>query len=176
MSAATQNPASCALAPEQIQQLLSQAEQLAADAEDLDELVIEIASRSAGLNDGPEAEADGRLAAAEALASQVNNAGLAAQVAYLHQGGVSLADIRTALGIAPEAGEDISVVLASSEHGFDDFDVTGHACIRRACVPNGIKPGDHFNVYFGESSKGGCRWDGELISSLQSFIAPEVQA
>ena len=59
MSAATQNPASCALAPEQIQQLVSQAEQLAADAEDLDELVIEIASRSAGLNDGPAAEADG---------------------------------------------------------------------------------------------------------------------
>ncbi|SIQ98394.1 hypothetical protein [Aquipseudomonas alcaligenes] len=173
MSATAQNPASSAIAPEQIQQLVSQAEQLAADAEDLDELVIEIACRSTGLNDGPEGEAECRMAAAEAQASRVNNAGLAAQVAYLYQCGVSLADIRSALGIAAVAGDEISAVLASSEHGFDDFDVTGHACVRRACVPHGIQLGDQFNVYHGESSKSGCMWDGGLISSLRKFAAQE---
>lgn len=75
-----------------------------------------------------------------------------------------------------ESEGEISAVLCSSDHGFDDFDIAGHPSVRRACVPHDIKAGESFNVYHGESSKGGCRWDGGLVSSLQSFTATEMQA
>ena len=55
------------------------------------------------------------------------------------------------------------------DHGFQDFDIDGHPVVRRACVPNSIKKGEHFNVYHGESSKSGAVWTGTLGDSLRKF-------
>jgi hypothetical protein len=59
--------------------------------------------------------------------------------------------------------------LVNSHHGFQDFDIDGHPVVRRACVPNSIKKGEHFNVYHGESSKSGAVWTGTLGDSLRKF-------
>lgn len=63
---------------------------------------------------------------------------------------------------------EIKVSLTCSEHGFDDFDVTGHACVHRACVPHGIKMNEPFNVYH-SGGKSGAIWHGDLVKSLTSF-------
>ncbi len=72
---------------------------------------------------------------------------------------------------AGQSQQKISAQLVASEHGFSDYDISGHPCVHRACVPHDILRGDYFNVYHGESSKSGCRWDGELIRSLRKFAA-----
>ncbi|WP_137887567.1 hypothetical protein [Pseudomonas sp. 2FE] len=63
----------------------------------------------------------------------------------------------------------ISAVLVASSNGYQDYDIQGHPCVRRACVPNNIRRGETFNVYHGESSKSGAVWDGDLASSLRKF-------
>jgi hypothetical protein len=65
------------------------------------------------------------------------------------------------------------VKLHSSEHGFNDYDVVNHPVLRRACVPAGIRKGDHFNVYHGECSKSGAKWLGDLKSSLSSWLSEQ---
>lgn len=72
---------------------------------------------------------------------------------------------------AVQSQEKISAQLVADEHGYNDYDIAGHACVHRACVPHDMQKGDYFNVYHGESSKSGCRWDGDLISSLRKFAA-----
>jgi hypothetical protein len=47
----------------------------------------------------------------------------------------------------------IEANLVSSEHGFDDFEVCNLPHVHRACVGQGIKNGDIFNVYCGDSTK-----------------------
>ncbi|HRL95516.1 MAG TPA: hypothetical protein PK873_18445 [Pseudomonas sp.] len=68
-----------------------------------------------------------------------------------------------------QSQQKISAQLVTEEHGYKDFDIAGHPCVHRACVPHDIQKGDYFNVYHGESSKSGCRWDGDLIRSLRKF-------
>lgn len=63
----------------------------------------------------------------------------------------------------------IEANLVSSEHGFDDFDVCNLPHVHRACVGHGIKNGDIFNVYCGESTKLGGVWCGEVVKSLANF-------
>ena len=53
---------------------------------------------------------------------------------------------------------------------FRDYDVTGISDIHRAVVPYGIKKGQYFNVYRGESTKNGCKWMGNLQYSLLNFV------
>lgn len=65
----------------------------------------------------------------------------------------------------------LAVRLISDENGFQDFDIEGHPDLRRACVPNGIKKGERFNVYHGESSKSGAVWTGDLLASLRKFAS-----
>jgi hypothetical protein len=69
---------------------------------------------------------------------------------------------------------ELNFALQSSEHGFDDYDVVGHTTLRRVCVPQGIRKGDIFNVYFGISSKGGAKWLGSLEVSLTAWIAENI--
>lgn len=44
-----------------------------------------------------------------------------------------------------------STLLSSSEHGFDDYDVSGIECVYRITVGRGIKRGDLCNVYCADS-------------------------
>lgn len=56
-----------------------------------------------------------------------------------------------------------------SRKSFRDYDVAGIIDIRRAAVPYGIKVGQLFNIYRGESTKNGCKWMGSLQYSLLNF-------
>lgn len=60
-----------------------------------------------------------------------------------------------------------------SRKRFRDYDVTGYGNIYRAAVPYGIKPGQYFNIYRGESTKNGCLWMGSLDFSLLKLLAIE---
>jgi len=62
----------------------------------------------------------------------------------------------------------IETTLVSTEHGFEDYDVTGHSSITRACVPHKVKVGDTFNIYHHESSKSAIIWQGDLLASILS--------
>ncbi|PPC84530.1 MAG: hypothetical protein CTY39_08615, partial [Hyphomicrobium sp.] len=64
----------------------------------------------------------------------------------------------------------IKLQLTTAEHGFEDFDVTGHQDIRRVCVPRGIEQGDIFNVHGPESEKRGAVWCGSIEKSLARFL------
>jgi len=55
--------------------------------------------------------------------------------------------------------------LACNKYGFNEYDVT-HPIIHRAKVLHGIKNGDIFNAYYGESSKTGLVWQGTLTQSI----------
>ncbi|MDU8351054.1 hypothetical protein RYA05_03990 [Pseudomonas syringae pv. actinidiae] len=66
--------------------------------------------------------------------------------------------------------QNLNCVLVTSEHGFHDYDVKDHPVLRRACVPVDIKKGQRFNVYFGESSKAGAVWAGNLEKSLAEWL------
>lgn len=61
--------------------------------------------------------------------------------------------------------------LCVTEHGFKDFDIVGHPILRRACVPDGIRHGQQFNVYYSASSKAGVKWLGCLNRSLHEWLA-----
>lgn len=62
-----------------------------------------------------------------------------------------------------------SLTCVSSEHGYDDFDVSGVNAVHRVCVPHGIKRGDHFNVYCARGTKLGATWLGSVEASLDNF-------
>lgn len=72
--------------------------------------------------------------------------------------------------------EKIGLRLVSATNGFHDFDVTGAGSIRRVTVRDDVKRGDVFNVYYGESSKGGAKWlgskgvKGYLVGDLEKSI------
>lgn len=70
----------------------------------------------------------------------------------------------------------IKLQLISAEHGFDDYDVTGHEDIHRVCVGQALKQGDIFNVYGPESTKRGATWQGSVEKSLSSFLLVNVDA
>ena len=71
-----------------------------ADASVLDGLVTEVSVDESRLNEVPENEAEFLLVEMELAATEINNAGLAAQIGYLLQRGVAQADIETALGLS----------------------------------------------------------------------------
>ncbi len=64
----------------------------------------------------------------------------------------------------------IKTELVSDENGFLDYDVIAHPVLRRAAVPSGIRIGEQFNVYHGESSKSGAVWRGSVNTSLKSWL------
>ncbi len=65
--------------------------------------------------------------------------------------------------------ENIKLQRTSAEHGFDDFDVTGHPEGHRVTVGHGLQRGGMFNVYGPESTKRGATWCGSVEASLASF-------
>lgn len=60
--------------------------------------------------------------------------------------------------------------LVENANGYDDYTINHHPLITRACVPHGIKKNERFNVYYGESSKGSARWDGDVMNSLDDTV------
>lgn len=65
----------------------------------------------------------------------------------------------------------ITARLVASEHGFDDYDVSGAGAVHRVCIPHGIKRGENFNVYCANSVKRGSSWQGSLKTSLLAAVA-----
>lgn len=65
--------------------------------------------------------------------------------------------------------QEIKVTLVSAEHGFKDFDVANLPNVHRACVGQGIKKGDIFNVYCSNGVKLGATWRGGIVQSLVNF-------
>ena len=63
--------------------------------------------------------------------------------------------------------------------GCKDYDVAGYIkgneVVDRVVVPDKIKKGDIFNVYYGEGSKAGCEWKGDVKSSLEAWIKKPVE-
>lgn len=71
---------------------------------------------------------------------------------------------------AQEIGDAIAVQLVSSEHGFDDYDVTGCE-VHRVTIPHGIKHNEMFNVYGPGSAKRGGTWQGTVEASIKEFLS-----
>lgn len=65
----------------------------------------------------------------------------------------------------------VLATLVSSEHGFDDYDVSGIECVHRITVGRGIKRGDICNVYCAGSVKLGAPWQGNVEATLSHFSA-----
>lgn len=63
----------------------------------------------------------------------------------------------------------ISSRLVCDKHGYQDFDIEGHPSVRRACVSSGIRPGQQFNVYYGDNCKSSAIWTGTLEDSIRKF-------
>lgn len=71
----------------------------------------------------------------------------------------------------------ISIVQhAEGESGLIDVSIEGLSSIRRAVFDTAIQNGEHFNVYFGDSSKGGAIWHTDLLSSLRAYSASNQAA
>ena len=64
-----------------------------------------------------------------------------------------------------------NLILVSSEHGFDDFDVDGVPFVHRVCIPHGIQRSRLFNVYCADGRKLGATWVGTVDRSLAAFAA-----
>jgi hypothetical protein len=71
-------------------------------------------------------------------------------------------------------GSEISVEVehhAQGHTGLMDIDIKGIGSSRRAVLNmNRMKKGEMFNVYYGESSKGGAFWDKDLVTTLKGFF------
>ena len=65
----------------------------------------------------------------------------------------------------------VLATLVSSEHGFDDYEVSGIECVHRITVGRGIKRGDLCNVYCADSVKLGAPWQGNVEATLSRFLA-----
>ncbi|WP_241299402.1 phage protein NinX family protein [Burkholderia stabilis] len=97
-------------------------------------------------------------------------------------------DPTTELPVASFDAKLPQATLVSSEHGFDDYDVTGIPTVHRVAIGQGIRKGESFNVYCDEGRKIGSVWQGTLEKSLEDlsvrFAAeaaeewnlPEIQA
>lgn len=65
----------------------------------------------------------------------------------------------------------ITAKLVSTDHGLDDYDITGGGTVHRVCIPHGVKRGDTFNVYCANSVKRGATWQGTLGTSLLTAVS-----
>lgn len=63
--------------------------------------------------------------------------------------------------------------LVNSHHGFQDFDIDGHPVVRRACVPNSIKKGEHFNVYHGKARSRALYGQGRSVTPSANLRSSE---
>lgn len=57
-----------------------------------------------------------------------------------------------------------------SVFGFNDFDIDGHASIKRVTLGHRMSKGDGFNVYHRSGAKEGAAWQGSLRKSLEALL------
>jgi hypothetical protein len=70
------------------------------------------------------------------------------------------------------------IKLVSTENGFYDFDITDAGTIRRVTIPESIKKGDSFNIYYGDGHyiphrKGAGTWVGS--KGVSGYLAGDVE-
>lgn len=71
--------------------------------------------------------------------------------------------------------EGVTLVLVCSKYGYGDYDVEGHPQgINRIKVVPGIKRGEMFNVYSGQSTKHGLKWLGSFEASLHNSCISDI--
>ncbi len=71
------------------------------------------------------------------------------------------------------SGSELAVeVMHHSEgtSGLLDIDIQGVDTVRRVVLRMDIKKRDMFNIYYGESSKGGGTWDTDLVTTLNNYF------
>lgn len=61
-------------------------------------------------------------------------------------------------------------VLASTEHGYADYDVTGDDLVKRICIGHKTQKGEVVNVYCHDGSKRGAIWQGSVEKTLKHFL------
>ena len=75
------------------------------------------------------------------------------------------------------SGSDISVEIEhhlAGTSGLLDIDIQGIDTVRRVVLGMDIKKRDMFNIYYGESSKGGGAWDKDLVTTLKNYFQSEA--
>jgi hypothetical protein len=63
---------------------------------------------------------------------------------------------------------------AGGTSGLLDIDIQGIETVRRVVLGMDIKKTDMFNIYYGESSKGGGTWDKDLVTTLRKYFQSEA--
>lgn len=74
-------------------------------------------------------------------------------------------------------GSELSVEIehhAIGTTGFLDIDIEGISTVRRVVLGMNVKKNDMFNIYYGESTKGGGTWDTDLVTTLRSYFGVEA--
>lgn len=66
------------------------------------------------------------------------------------------------------AENQVRYKLVNIRHGYKDYDVIGHKTLRRLKVPNNVKNGDIINMYYGESTKSGLKWENDIVTSMKN--------
>lgn len=81
------------------------------------------------------------------------------------------------------SGKTIEIKLISTQNGFYDFDVTNAGTIRRVTVPDTVKFGEMFNIYYGDGSyvphsKEGATWQGRkgIAEDLTGDVLKSIKA
>ncbi|MBE8233121.1 MAG: hypothetical protein HAW67_05240 [Endozoicomonadaceae bacterium] len=70
-------------------------------------------------------------------------------------------------------GSELSVEIehhAAGTSGLLDIDIQGVDTVRRVVLGMDIKKRDMFNIYYGESTKGGGTWDKDLVTTLRNYF------
>ncbi len=75
-------------------------------------------------------------------------------------------DIITKVEDRTDKFKEMTFLIVTGKNGYRDYEIYGFFTVKRACVSPTIKIGDIFNVYYGESTKIGVEWRGDLKTSL----------
>lgn len=74
-------------------------------------------------------------------------------------------------------GSELAVEIeyhANGTTGLVDIDIQGVKSLRRVVLRMDITKGDMFNIYYGESSKGGGTWCTDLRTTLENYFQTKV--
>lgn len=74
-------------------------------------------------------------------------------------------------------GTEISVEIMhhlEGSSGLLDIDIAGIDSVRRVVLSMDITKGDMFNIYYGDSSKGGGTWNTDLVTTLRNYFQAQV--
>lgn len=74
-------------------------------------------------------------------------------------------------------GTELSVEIMhhlDGSSGLLDIDIAGIDSVRRVVLSMDIKKGDMFNIYYGDSSKGGGSWNNDLVTTLRHYFKSQV--